>query len=328
LGPIIAIIALHSTLYNGWRHVYFIYPAFILIAINGLDFLIQKLKAPIARFVLFAVLVISCLSTSLWMVVNHPLQNIYFNSFTKNWDERFEVDYWGLSNKQALEKILYQWPGGWQLPYIQNLKILKTKDLERIETTNSDKDAEYIIISKQGRQETNTNAFKSKHQYELIDEVLVDNTPVLSIFKFNPNIPLPPVKPGSKVFFSLHNQGLEYLERGWQEPENWGIWSSGTNSRIKFPLTDIKPKSIELSMRALVNPKLPTQHVEIWVNGKLSKVVEINQPFGNKIRIDLEQLSKAIDLQFKLPNAAKPIDLGINQDVRQIAIGLELVEFR
>ena len=37
--------------------------------------------------------------------------------------------------------------------------------------------------------------------------------------------------------------------------------------------------------------------------------------------------TREIQLQLKAPNAAKPIDLGINQDVRQIAIGLESIEF-
>lgn len=343
IGPIAAIITLHSTLYNGWRHVYFIYPAFILISINGLIFLLRVFKPKILKVALLMSLAISCLNTIYWMVSNHPLQNIYFNALVKNWDQKYEVDYWGLSNKQALEKILqsskeekirawpgrgYQWPGGWQLPYIQNLKILKPLDLDRIETTESHKDAEFIIVSKQGRRETNTDAFKNKHQYELVDEILVDKTPVISIFKYNPNAVLPPIKSGEKLFFSTHSQGLEYLGNGWQEAEDWGIWSAGVISTLKFPLAEIQPKSMQLHIRALVNPKLPSQRLEIWVNGKLIKTVNTNKPFDNKINVDIPTATKKIELQLKVPNAAKPIDLGINQDDRQIAIGLESIEFK
>lgn len=44
LGPVLAATVLQSILYNGWRHLYFIYPAFILIAIRGLIFSWEILK--------------------------------------------------------------------------------------------------------------------------------------------------------------------------------------------------------------------------------------------------------------------------------------------
>ena len=41
------------------------------------------------------------------MIKDHPHQNIYFNFLAgKNIGTKFELDYWGLSNKQALEYIL------------------------------------------------------------------------------------------------------------------------------------------------------------------------------------------------------------------------------
>ena len=41
------------------------------------------------------------------MIKDHPHQNVYFNFLAgKNIQKKFELDYWGLSNKQALEYIL------------------------------------------------------------------------------------------------------------------------------------------------------------------------------------------------------------------------------
>ena len=38
----------------------------------------------------------------------HPYQNIYFNYFLERIAKKnFDVDYWGLSNKNALEKISF-----------------------------------------------------------------------------------------------------------------------------------------------------------------------------------------------------------------------------
>ena len=41
------------------------------------------------------------------MIKYHPHQNVYFNFLAgKNIEKKFEIDYWGLSNKQAFEYIL------------------------------------------------------------------------------------------------------------------------------------------------------------------------------------------------------------------------------
>ena len=40
--PIFSIIILHSTLYDGWRHLYFIYPSFLMVSLSGLNIIIIK----------------------------------------------------------------------------------------------------------------------------------------------------------------------------------------------------------------------------------------------------------------------------------------------
>lgn len=344
IGPTAAVILLHSVLYNGWRHLYFVYPAFILICVRGLILLwdIPKFTIFYRSFLVIAVL-FGCLHTSFWMIKYHPLQNVFFNRFAGNWNERFEVDYWGLSNKPALDKILkaskedrftawpgrgYQWPGGWQLPYVQNLKIFTPEDQKRIETSESYKDADFVIASKQGRREHNIDAFKSKHQYELIDEVIVDDTPILSIFKYNKDAQLPSMSPGDKVSFSQYSQGLEYLGSGWQEPEVWGSWSSTTRSQLTIPLSKNKPRFVEIRARAIINKIVPQQTVEIWINGKFSKSINITESFGNQIVIDIPKDAENLNLELRMPNAARPVDLGINKDERLLALGLESISFK
>ena len=45
--------------------------------------------------------------TAGWMYKYHPYQYAYFNKFAgKNIEEKFDVDYWGLSYKQSLEKLI------------------------------------------------------------------------------------------------------------------------------------------------------------------------------------------------------------------------------
>lgn len=343
MGPILAIIIFHSTLYNGWRHVYFVYPALILIATHGFVCLYQKFHYKIIRVILIIAVIISCSHTAYWMIRHHPLQNIYFNVLVKNWNRQFEVDYWGLANKIALEKILtaskeenfkvwpgrgYQWPGGWQMPYLQNLSILSSEERGKILSSESHQDAQYVITTFQARKDSNTEAFLAKHQYQLVDQILIDQIPVISIFKYYPDNPLPPVQSGQKLNFAQLNSSLEYFTRGWQEPEEWGSWSSGKLAELRFPLAGNRPQQIEMTFRALVTPSLPAQRIKVLVNGKLNQVVQYKQAYGNTLVIPVPKEGSEMKISLRLPTAAKPVDLGINKDIRQIAIGLESAQFK
>ena len=48
------------------------------------------------------------LLNNIYSLVNlHPFQYVYFNSiFEKNANKLFEIDYWGVSNKSSLEKLM------------------------------------------------------------------------------------------------------------------------------------------------------------------------------------------------------------------------------
>jgi hypothetical protein len=112
--PIIAIYLFHSVLYDGWRQMFFIYPALILVAIRGSSivyaWMIQHTRYAIwARLVLLSVLVVGLAEPIGFMIRFHPYQNVYFNFLAGNpatLRQRFELDYWGLSYKQAIDDIL------------------------------------------------------------------------------------------------------------------------------------------------------------------------------------------------------------------------------
>jgi hypothetical protein len=116
-APVIAVIALDSTVYDAWRHVFFVYPAFIIIAIKGLLFLSEfKTKTTgkgIKHFIsigIVAILITGLIEPIHFMIRHHPYQNLYFNRIAgKNMaviKKRFELDYWGLSYRKALEYIV------------------------------------------------------------------------------------------------------------------------------------------------------------------------------------------------------------------------------
>ncbi|SFQ27442.1 hypothetical protein [Hymenobacter arizonensis] len=108
--PIFMVIGFHSVLYDGWRHLYFVYPALLLLAVRGAQGLWQarhlyRWGRPLA--VGAAVLAAGeMVFTVRGMVQAHPQQQVYF-SFLPGpaVAQLFERDYWGLSYREGLEWI-------------------------------------------------------------------------------------------------------------------------------------------------------------------------------------------------------------------------------
>ena len=112
--PILAVILLNSILYNGWRHLYFIYPGMIVIAIYGLSYTYNRIQPsfssrnkPVLISLLLFLTIGSCVKVAIDMVRLHPNQQVYFNEIVSQTPhEKFEVDYYGTPYKQALRYLL------------------------------------------------------------------------------------------------------------------------------------------------------------------------------------------------------------------------------
>ena len=108
ITPILAIIILNAKVYNGWRHIYFIYPSIIIISTYGFKYFFEILiNFNFGKFICFASFFMFIIYQSFWIFKTHPMQNVYFNSFVnKTWNTQFDLDYWGLGNKIVLEDLL------------------------------------------------------------------------------------------------------------------------------------------------------------------------------------------------------------------------------
>ena len=117
LGPLLLVIGLKSVVYDGWRHLYFVYPALLLLGVRGVMVLHTAARATPARRRLgrlAAGLALLAVAHTAWRMVRlHPQQQVYFSFLSPAQAERlFERDYWGLSYRQALERLLAQQPQG------------------------------------------------------------------------------------------------------------------------------------------------------------------------------------------------------------------------
>jgi hypothetical protein len=186
---LVLIILLNSTLYNGWRHLYFIYPFIIFVALFGLEFiLIFFNKVKIKLFIIF-IFIFSLLDVAIWMKHNNPYQYVFFNMLGKKIDPKnFDLDYWGLSYHQNLNYLLENenfsnakiWNSS-QTKLFYSLFSLNEKNRNKfIEVTNI-KDADYWI----------TNYYMDKTiydekfflNYDLVNSVVVDGVIINSVFK-------------------------------------------------------------------------------------------------------------------------------------------------
>ncbi|QNP52804.1 hypothetical protein [Hymenobacter qilianensis] len=111
LVPPLLVIGLNSILYNAWRHLFFIYPALLILAVRGLQYLYSLTrhasKARVWAATLLLVAGVEVAYTAVRMVRMHPHQYVYFSFLPPIAAERlFELDYWGLSYREGLEWVL------------------------------------------------------------------------------------------------------------------------------------------------------------------------------------------------------------------------------
>jgi 4-amino-4-deoxy-L-arabinose transferase-like glycosyltransferase len=103
--PLFALIVTRAGIFDEWRHVMFLYPAFLLIGLVGLQHLQTYMKTITRRPVLPALVALCLLQVVVWMVTWHPFEYAYF-SIPAAWaDGNFELDYWSLSYRSGWEWI-------------------------------------------------------------------------------------------------------------------------------------------------------------------------------------------------------------------------------
>jgi len=186
--PIVAVIILKSPVYDGWRHHFFVYPALILASLIGFQSLWNWLKLEkslplriIGECLMIAGVLLSMMVLVFWMVTNHPHQNVYFNElFNRNFDQKFELDYWGTSYKQGLEYVLKN-DNRSQIKIALhesvgnlNLDILSAADRNRLQAVGMDQ-AEYFLTYRRNHY--------GPYPYPLWHSIVVDSVHILDIYK-------------------------------------------------------------------------------------------------------------------------------------------------
>ena len=108
--PIASVIILNSTLYNGWRHLYFVYPFMAFFMSIGFQWIYKWLCLIFSKDqkkVLILLLFITFINPLYFIFRTHPNQQVYFNKFAGSYPlENFEGDYLAVSMFQAIDWII------------------------------------------------------------------------------------------------------------------------------------------------------------------------------------------------------------------------------
>ncbi|MCG8699134.1 MAG: glycosyltransferase family 39 protein [Bacteroidales bacterium] len=148
-------------LYNGWRHMFFLYLPIIYFTSIAISQLFEWLAGSkneniLKGFYVVLVLVIGYLA--FWNVRNHPNQQVYFNVLAGKAEcveKNFIRDYWGVSYRQGLEYLLEEYPNDtirvrtrhimFDSKINPNIFAINEEDKDRIKFVSDINDADFYI---------------------------------------------------------------------------------------------------------------------------------------------------------------------------------------
>ena len=108
LFPLLYMIYKNSTVYDTWRHVFFVYPFWVVASSLAFDLISDFIKSKQAKNIVFAVAVIGLVPAIAWTFRTHPNQYVYFNPAAGGVEGAYgvyDLDYYQNTSKQAADWI-------------------------------------------------------------------------------------------------------------------------------------------------------------------------------------------------------------------------------
>ena len=133
---------------------------------------------------------------------------------------------------------------------------------------------------------------------------------------------------GTLLTFGKGGNVHRFLLDGWSVSNKGAgsIWTKADEARLSFRFSPPKRGRVVLSVKAypfVVEKVLPHQRVLIHVNDKLVGEWMLTEPVFQSYSIEVPALffrDEETVISFKFPNAATPRELGVNSDVRLLAV--------
>ena len=99
---------------------------------------------------------------------------------------------------------------------------------------------------------------------------------------------------------------------------------------LLLPLPQKPANTLRLQLRALVSAQHPQQRVGVLIDGRSEQQFTLTSPSSQTIEIVLPNYStpqRLVKIELNLPDRIRPKNLGMGNDDRELAIGLESASF-
>lgn len=188
-APPLLVMVTQAVVYDGWRHLYFIYPSVLLLAMRGLLIVWRMVQpVPFARYALVTAAAVHVVATAAWMVRAHPMQNVYFNVLAgSEWRRTYELDYWGLANRAALEYVLAHDRSPMFTLRAESftdlgsaLKLLRPSERARVRVVDREQPAKYVLNNYRS---VDVDAADQSSTRRLFYRLIVDGEIILSVYE-------------------------------------------------------------------------------------------------------------------------------------------------
>ncbi len=187
LLPVAALMVLPIGIFDEWRHVLFLYPAFLLITLEGVWWVTNLVKKIFSshsyiHIWIYGILIMQMISTGAWMTLNHPFEYAYFSIPTRFIEDRFDLDYWGLGYRAGLEWIAKNDDRAHINVYTAarvgktGADTLPIEDWDRLYFTTPDK-ADYILDNFRGHEYRQVFPEERK-----VHSIMVDGLEILTVY--------------------------------------------------------------------------------------------------------------------------------------------------
>jgi hypothetical protein len=179
--PVIAITLLHGVNIDDWRHLYFIYPPFVFLAL----FTIHKLAKGRWKPLVIAACSLQIVLIAFFMIRYHPYQQVYFNNLISHRKEylrkNYDLEYWGCAYKEGMDYIISHDTSpvirvSASEPERNAVAMLPERDKERIISVAESEHPDYFI--------TNFRMHPDDYNYPIVFyEVRVLNSTIMRVYK-------------------------------------------------------------------------------------------------------------------------------------------------
>jgi len=160
--PLLAVILAGSTVYDGFRQVFFLIPPVFICAGLALDWLFKRVEPAVLRILLLALII----APGVYGIVSlHPYEYIYYNSLAggvRGAFRNYDLDYWGTSYREAANYVNQVAPSNAQVvvygpiqtftPYArQDIKVLTPEKARSLKDKGTLALKYVVIFARQNR---------------------------------------------------------------------------------------------------------------------------------------------------------------------------------